>query len=150
LALERGEVEARGGNSWASLTSSNGEWLKQNKINLLVQVGLDKETEIPEVPLLIDVVNGEEAKQIARLVSLPTAIGYGVFAAPDVPAERVKALQAGFDATMKDPEFLADTAKHQMQIKPRTGAEVAKLVASVKDTPPDVLKKTAAILGWND
>jgi tripartite-type tricarboxylate transporter receptor subunit TctC len=150
LALERGEVEARGGNSWASLTSSNPEWLKDRKINLLIQVGVEKEADIPEVPLLVDEVKGEEAKQIATLVSIPTAIGYTVFAAPDVPAARIAALRAAFDATMKDPEFLADADKHKMLIKPRTGAEVAKLVASVKDTPPAVLKKTAEILNWND
>lgn len=150
LALERGEVEARGGNSWASLASSNPEWLKDGKVDLLVQVGLEKETELPNVPLLLDLVTTDEGRQIARLVSLPIAVGYTIFAAPEVPADRVAALRAAFDATMKDLEFLADAAKRQMLIKPRSGAEVAKLVASVKDTPPSVLKKTAEILGWSD
>ena len=77
LAMERGEVMGRGGNSWASLQTANPSWIKENKINMLVQVGFEKEPDLPDVPLLLDLVKSEDDKGVVRVVSLPTAIGYG-------------------------------------------------------------------------
>ena len=60
LAMERGEVMGRGGNSWASVQTANLSWIKENKINMLVQVGFEKEPELPDVPLLLDLVKDED------------------------------------------------------------------------------------------
>ena len=79
LALERGEVMGRGGNTWASLLSSNQDWVDQKKINLLVQIGFKPEPEIAQVPLLIDLVKRGPEQQIATVVTLPTALGYTHF-----------------------------------------------------------------------
>ena len=115
LAMERGEVAGRGGNSWASVQSSTRTgWIKEDKIHILVQVGFQKEPELPDVPLLLDLVNGEEALGIVKVMSLPTAIGYGHWVAPGVPADRLAALRAAYAATMKDPEFLKDADKQSM------------------------------------
>src|SRR5262249_48284365 len=89
LALERGEVEGRGGNTWASLVGSSREWIDQRKLNFLVQIGFEPEPELKDVPLLIDLVNTEEEKQIVTVVTLPTFIGYAHWVAPEVPAARI-------------------------------------------------------------
>src|ERR1700730_10843703 len=99
LALERGEVMGRGGNTWASLTSSNQDWVEQKKVNLLVQIGFKSEPEITQVPLLIDLVKTPEEKQIVTVVTLPTALGYTDWLAPEVPAGRMKLLREAYDAT---------------------------------------------------
>ncbi len=111
LAMERGEVMGRGGNSWASVQTANMSWIKENKINILVQVGLEKEPDLPKVPLLLDLVNDEDRKGVIRVVSLPTALGYGHWMAPGVPKDRVEALRAAYAAVMTDPEFLSRNAK---------------------------------------
>lgn len=150
LAMERGEMEARF-DSWASLMSgSTADWIKDHKIEPLVQIGLKKERDAAEVPLLIDVVKGADAQRIARLISTPSALGYTIFASPEVPASEIAILRAAFDATVKDPGYVADAGKTQMLIRPQTGAEIGKIVASVKDTPSEILKQTAEILGWNN
>src|ERR1700682_2038897 len=112
LAVERGEVMGRGGNTWASLTSSNQDWVEQKKINLLVQIGFKSEPEITQVPLLIDLVKTPEEKQIVTVVTLPTALGYTNWLAPEVPAGRMKLLRAAYDATMQDKAFLEEAGKH--------------------------------------
>ena len=64
-----------------------------------------------------------------------------------VPAERFAALQRAFDATMKDPEFLADMAKARLDVRPMTGAEMTSTIARIYATPPDVVMKTRRIIG---
>jgi tripartite-type tricarboxylate transporter receptor subunit TctC len=150
LALERGELQGRGGNSWASLTSSNQQWLDEKKINLLVQIGFEKEPEIPDVPLLIDLAKSEKDKQVVTVITLPTAIGYAHFMAPGVPAERVAALRKAYAATMKDADFLAAGKKRHMVIRPQTGEQIEALVKKAAATPKPIMAETAKILGWTD
>lgn len=150
LAMERGEMEARY-TSWASLMAgSTADWLKNHMVALLIQIGLHKQKGAPQVPLLIDLVQGHEAKQIAQLISTPSSLGYTLFAAPGVPTSRIAILRTAFSATVKDPKYLADAAKRHFLVKVQSGAQISKTVASLKEIPPAVLKKTAAILGWNN
>jgi tripartite-type tricarboxylate transporter receptor subunit TctC len=150
LAIERGEVMGRGGTTWASIQSSNRNWLDEHKLNMLVQIGFEKEAELPHVPLLQDLVGSDDATQIVKVISLPTALGYAHWVAPGVPAERIEALRAAYVATMKDPEFLKEAAKLNMEIRPQAGAQVAALAGQVTGTPKSVLAKTAQLLGWQN
>jgi tripartite-type tricarboxylate transporter receptor subunit TctC len=148
LALERGEVMGRGGNTWASLLSSNQDWVDQKKINLLVQIGFKPEPEIVQVPLLIDLVKRGPEQQIATVVTLPTALGYTHWLAPEVPAARMQLLRAAYDATLRDPAFLDEAAKHAMMIRPQTGSEIETLIRQAAAVPKPVLERTAQLLGW--
>jgi len=148
LAMERGEVMGRGGNSWSSVQVSNASWIKENKINLLVQVGFEKEPDLPNVPLLLDLVKEDESKGVIRVISLPTAIGYGHWLAPGVPKDRLAALRTAYAAVMKDPEFIKEAEKTRMDIRVQSGAEVEALVNQVIKTPKAVLDRTAQILKW--
>jgi tripartite-type tricarboxylate transporter receptor subunit TctC len=148
LAMERGEVMGRGGSTWASLKTANASWIKENKINLLIQVGFTKEPDLPQVPLLLDLVKGDEAIGVVSVVSLPTAIGYGHWLAPGVPKDRIAALRTAYAAVLKDPEFVKETQKTRMDVRAQTGAEVESLVQQVTKTPKNVLDRAAQILKW--
>jgi tripartite-type tricarboxylate transporter receptor subunit TctC len=148
LAMERGEVMGRGGNSWSSLKTANKKWLDEKKINLLVQVGFQKEPELPNVPLLLDLVKGDEAVGVVKVVSLPTALGYGHWLAPEVPKDRIDILRTAYMAVLKDPEFLKEAQKARMTIRAQTGTELESLVKQVTQTPKSVLTRTAKILKW--
>lgn len=150
LALERGEVEGRGGNAWASLKSSNRDWLENNKLHMLVQIGLEREPELPNVPLLLDLVTDESERKIVELVSLPTFLGYAHWVSPEVPAERVAILRRAYAETMQDKSFLAETQKLDMMLRPKSGEELTQIVRRVSATPPDILKKAAQVLEWSE
>jgi len=147
LAMERGEVMGRGGNSWVSVQTANMSWVTEKKINILIQVGLEKEPELPDVPLLLDLVKGDDVG-VVKLVSLPTALGYGHWVAPGVPKDRVEALRAAYVSVLKDAEFLKETEKSGMVIRSQPGAELEKSVKEVAQTPQAVIAKTAQILKW--
>ena len=148
LALERGEVEGRGGGAYSSLVSTRPEWLRDRKISILTQVGFEKETDLPNVPLLIDLVKSEEDRQIANLVTLPVAIGYNYWLAPEVPAERMKTLRDAFAATMKDPALMAEAKKQSFDIRPKTGEQLEQMVRDASMIPKPILQRAATILGW--
>ena len=150
LALERGEVDGRGGNSWASLLSSNNDWIAQKKLNFLVQIGFTPEKELQAVPMLQSFAKSDAEKQIIDLVSLPTVLGYAHWVAPEVPADRIAALRSAYDATMKNPAFIAEAEKLGMMIRPARGTEVEALVRKVAETPKPVINEAARLLEWKD
>jgi tripartite-type tricarboxylate transporter receptor subunit TctC len=147
LAMERGEVEGRASNSWASWKSTKPEWLAQKKIIMLVQIGLKRDPELPDVPLLLELVGNDLDRKVMTFISAETAISRALVTTPDVPAERLDALRRAFDATMKDPQFLAEADKAKMDISPMTGEESQKIADTIVNTTPDVIARAKVVLG---
>lgn len=148
IALERGEVEGRGGNSYAALIASSPHWVEGKKLNYLVQIGLKPEADLPSVPLLIDLVQSPEDKQAVEVITVPTVLGYTYWLAPEVPGERIEILRRAFDATARDGQFLADAEKTRMLIAPQSGADIEALVVKAASIPKPVLARTAKLLEW--
>jgi tripartite-type tricarboxylate transporter receptor subunit TctC len=134
LAMERGEVDGRGSNSWASWKATKPHWLAEKKINILVQIGLKKAADLPDVPLLLDLATGED-RLLLRLLSASTEIGRPIFTTPGVPAERVAALRQAFDATVRDPAFLEEARRENFDIDPVSGETLQKLIAETVSIP---------------
>src|SRR5262245_43829452 len=147
LAMERGEVEGRGSNSWASWKSTKPEWLAQKKIVMLVQIGLKRDPDLPDVPLLLELVNNDIDRKVMTFISAETAISRALITSPGVPAERVAALRRAFDATMKDPQFIAEAEKAKMDISPMTGEESQTIADQIANTPADVISHAQEVLG---
>jgi tripartite-type tricarboxylate transporter receptor subunit TctC len=146
LAMERGEVGGRGSNSWASWKSTHPEWLKEKKIFILVQIAFKRHPELPDVPTMVELAKNEQDRLVMEFLSADIPISRAYITTPDVPADRVAALRRAFDATMKDPAFLAEAAKTQMDISPSTGEEAQKFSDLIANTPPAVLARAKAIL----
>jgi tripartite-type tricarboxylate transporter receptor subunit TctC len=146
LAMERGEVGGRGSNSWASWKSTHPEWLMEKKIFILVQIAFKRDPELPDVPTMIELAKNEQDRQVMEFLSADIPISRAYITTPDVPADRVEALRRAFDATMKDPAFLAEAAKTQMDISPSTGEEAQKFADMIANTPPAVIAKAKVIL----
>lgn len=148
MAIERGEVSAMGRATYFGFLAQKPDWLRDRKVTLLVQLGFAKQPELPDVPLLIDLMPDDEARRIAALVTLPTAIGYSHWLAPEAPADRVQILRAAYDATVKDPAFLADAEKQNLQVRPKTSTEIEALISRATATPEAIRRRTATILEW--
>jgi tripartite-type tricarboxylate transporter receptor subunit TctC len=141
LAMERGEVEGRGTNNLASWKATHSEWIKKKKLNILLQLGLAKDKELPNVPLLTDLVKGDtEKEKVARFLSLAYAVGRPIATAAGVPKERVAALRKACADTMKDAKFIAEANGQRAEIGYRAGAEVQKIITEIVDAPPALIK----------
>ena len=144
LAMERGEVEGLCGLSWSTIKGRHAAWLRDKKINLLVQAAFRKEPEIgPDVPLVMEQAKSAEQTQILKLILAAQEMARPFAAPPDIPADRKAALIAAFDATMKDPEFLAEAKKLNLDVAPVGAAALDKLLAELYATPKDVVKKAS-------
>ena len=147
FAMERGEVDGRCGWSWSTLISARKQWYVNGTIKILVQLALHKHKDLPDVPLIIDLAKTEEQKQVLRLIFVRATLGRPFLAPPGLPADRADVLRRAFDATMKDPEFLAEAKKAKLEINPVNGEELEKLVEAVYTTPTSTVQRTRAILG---
>jgi tripartite-type tricarboxylate transporter receptor subunit TctC len=150
IAMERGEVQGRAGNNFNSLTSEHAEWLKAGKINLLAQVGLERDREFPDVPLITEFAKTDEARQILQFFSTDIVIGRPFVTSPGVPAERVALLRQAFDRLLKDPAFLDDSKKAGIDISPVAGTAIQKIVTEFMNTPANIVVKAKAAMEPGD
>jgi len=146
LAMERGEVHGRCGWSWSSVMATHKNWLDEKKINILLQLALEKHPDLPNVPLVTDLAKTDEQKQILRLIFARQVMGRPFVAPPGIPQDRAEALRKAFMDTMKDKEFLAEAEKAGLEITPVPGEQIQKLVQDVYNTPPEIAKKAAEII----
>jgi tripartite-type tricarboxylate transporter receptor subunit TctC len=148
LAIERGEVEGRCGWSLSAINATRPDWIPQKKLRFLLQMSLERNPELPDVPAVLEKANTEREKQILKLVFSRQVMGRPFLAPPELPEDRKQALRRAFDATMKDPEFLATAKATGLEVDPVTGAEIDKLLGDLYATPKEVLDQArAAIAG---
>lgn len=145
-AMESGEVHGNGGIGWVSVMTQSAAWLKEGKIKVIGQYGLERHPELKDVPTFMEMAQTDEDRQALRLVFARQEYGRPFFAPPDVPAGRITALRRSFDATLKHPAFLADAKSLSLDIEPMTGEQVAELVANVSATPRAVVERVRAAL----
>jgi len=143
LAMERHEVDGRCGWSLTSLKSQKN-WLPQ--INVLVQFNLEKNPDLPDVPVALERAANDEQRQVLRLLIAGQYVGRPFFTSPDIPADRKTGLRSAFDATMKDPQFLADAAKLDLEISPIAAGPIDAFLADLYRTPKDVVAKAVAAI----
>src|ERR1051326_2041209 len=138
LAMERGEVDGLCGLSWSTIKTRHAQWLKEKKINLLVQASFKKVPEIGDVPLVIEQTKDAEKLQILKLFLAAQQMARPFAAPPGIPADRKAALVAAFDATLQDPEFLADAKKLDIDVNPVSGKAIEELLGEIYATPKAV------------
>jgi tripartite-type tricarboxylate transporter receptor subunit TctC len=148
LAMQRGELDGHGNSTWTSIRSTLGPEFRDGKLNVLIQMGLRKEPDLPNVPLLADLVAGDSRKEaVARFMSLAVSVARPFAAPPGVPEDRVAMLRRAFDATMRDSEFLSEANRLNSDVEPMTGGETQGAVAAILGTPPSVIAEVQAALG---
>jgi tripartite-type tricarboxylate transporter receptor subunit TctC len=143
LAVERGEVEGHS-TSWTAVKVAHPDWRPQKKINVVVQFAVKRHPEMADVPTVVELAKTNEQRKILSAVVNAAEIGTAFFTTPGTPPDRVEALRRAFDATMKDPEFLAEAERLQLSVGPLTGEELQKLVAEVSTLTPELVEKVKA------
>jgi tripartite-type tricarboxylate transporter receptor subunit TctC len=146
LAIERGELEANN-TAYSNLEISKGDWLRDGKIKVIMQFGLQRLASLKDVPTIMELVQNADDRNMLRFFLLKFEMHRPIFAPPGIPPERLEALRTAFDKSMADPEFIADAKRGGIDINPLGGKEIAKLVDEVATTPEatvERLSKTVA------
>jgi tripartite-type tricarboxylate transporter receptor subunit TctC len=139
LAVERGELDGRGSDSWASMKSTHADWLRDRRINILFQVGPRREPDLPDVPLWSELGESEAQRQVLEILSGDVAVGRPILTAPGVPADRVKALRKAFDETLADPHFIDAAKQANVYINPMGGEQLQAMVEKIAGPAENVL-----------
>jgi hypothetical protein len=144
LAMERREIDGFCG---VGLSSMRAAGLTEGKANILLQIALKPNPQLPGVPFVLDYARREEDRQILRLVLGWTDLERPLAAPPGTPAERLAALRAGFDAAMRDQALKAEADAAGLAIDPMRGAAIASFIDDVYQTPASLAAKAALWLG---
>jgi hypothetical protein len=144
VAMERGEVDGVT-NSWDSWKSLNPAWLRDKKINLLVQTE-PKARELPDVPSVQELARTEDDRKVIALIVSGDALGKPVAIAPNAPPERVQALRKAWEETIKDPEFIKAAAAARIELNPIPGQRIQDVVRNVLATPKNLAARAKAII----
>ncbi|MPZ39863.1 MAG: hypothetical protein GEU95_17750 [Rhizobiales bacterium] len=140
LAMERGEVHGRCGGLVSSIKSTRPDWFPEKKIAVPIQIALQRDEEFPDVPALIEFVKDERTRQILELILSPFEMDRPILAPPGTPPERVAALRKAFSAAMRDPGFIAEAQKQNIEIKEIPGERVAEVIRRAYAASPEVIK----------
>jgi tripartite-type tricarboxylate transporter receptor subunit TctC len=139
VAMERGEVDGRCGGLVSGINATRPDWFTENKIAVLIQIALERSDRFPDVPALGEFIDDEHTRQVLELALSPFGMFGPMVAPPDVPAERVAALRAAFDAAANDPAFLRDAARIRIEVTNVSSDAVYGLLDRAYTMPPDVV-----------
>jgi tripartite-type tricarboxylate transporter receptor subunit TctC len=146
LAVERGEADGTSGVSVGTIASAKPDWLAEHKINVIVQLALKKSPELGSAPLVTEFAKSDSDRGVLELIFARQDIAYPVVAPPGVPAERVQVLRQAIDATLRDPDYVADAKKQTLDVDPINGADVTALIRKIYATPPGVVERAKTAL----
>ena len=143
LAVEKGEAN---GNStgWEALSAIHPDWIRNKDVKIIVQFALERDPALPDVPCAVELGRNAQETQILKAIMNATEIGLALFAAPGVPAERITTLRRAFDATVADPDFIAELKGAGVGVSPLTGERLQSLVSEVANLSPELTAKAKA------
>jgi tripartite-type tricarboxylate transporter receptor subunit TctC len=147
LAMESGEVQGMCGMVHAAVKTAHPDWLRDGKVRILMQIGLEKNRELGQIPFVMDLARTDDDRRVLRLLVGWTIMGRPYLAPPGVAADRKAALRRAFDATMQDAAFLADAAKLRLDISPISGDAIDRFLADAYATPRPLVERAGKILG---
>ena len=146
LAMERGEVMGPGEWSWSDLKTTRQDWIQSKKINLLLQNGLTKTPDLPNVPLSLDYVKNEDDRKILEVFVSQRQLAYPILMPPGMPATRVATMRKAFLDLGNDPDFKADFTKLNLEYDLMPGDKVQELVSSIVATPPVLVERMKVLV----
>jgi tripartite-type tricarboxylate transporter receptor subunit TctC len=146
LAIERGEVDGRCGWTWSSVKLQRPDWVADRKLNVLIQLATQPSPELPGVPFIFDLATTERQRRIVDLVLSRQEMGRPLVAPPGTPQDRKEALRSAFDATMADPDFIAEATARSLEVNPVKGADLDRLLERLYSTSSAILAETKAII----
>jgi hypothetical protein len=148
--MERGEVDGRCGASLETYEAVRPDWIRDQKINLLLQTSLEKDPKLPDTPWVADYIKSERQKSLLELTMAPRLIQRPILGPPDLPKDRFLALQEALGATLRDPKFLAEANERKLDISLMQPGEIRAFVQRLAAMPSDIRAQAVEMLNQRD
>jgi len=144
MAVERGETDG-GSSTFIGLSQLFSGYLREKKLNILVQFALHRDSNMADVPTVLELAKDHDATQVFKHLVSNDEIGRSLFSTPNVPPTRLAQLRAAFQAMLADPEFQAEAAQLKLPLAPRTGEEMQQIVADIFEISPEAMAKVREV-----
>jgi tripartite-type tricarboxylate transporter receptor subunit TctC len=144
LSMQRGELQGIANWSWSDIVTRNPDWISQKTVNVLLQFAAEPIPELSGTPFILDLARNDDDRAVLRLLMEAKEFGRPYFMSPKVPSARVTAIRKAFDATMKDPEFVAEATKTLGPLDPASGIKMQERLADVYATPAALIERAKA------
>jgi tripartite-type tricarboxylate transporter receptor subunit TctC len=145
LAMERGEVDGYC-ESLESVIGKRPDWISSGTVRVLFQGGAKPNPELKDVPFINDLAKSEDDRKAIEFLYAGQGIGRPFFAPPGLSPDVLKMMRDAFNATMKDPEFIAEVKLKKLTLAPETGEYMEKLIAKIYATPKPIVDRIAALI----
>jgi tripartite-type tricarboxylate transporter receptor subunit TctC len=145
LALERGEVQGVSA-ALSTLLINRSEWIRENKVALLMQFGAERARELPDTPTAIELAPNDEAREMLKFIAAKFALARPFVLPPGTPPDRVRALREAYEATLRDPGFLADAKRIGFEVTPIDGDTMTRMIHDIQTTPAPTIERLRAII----
>jgi tripartite-type tricarboxylate transporter receptor subunit TctC len=149
LAIERGELDGIVGYSWGVARAGNRDDLASGRLKIVMQLGLQKHKELPDVPMLDEFVTKQQDRLVLDMIFSRQAMGRPLIAPPGLDPRLGTALRKAFAEAMRDPQLIAEGAKMDLELGFVSGVEVQALVGRLYKSPPEVIARAQAIVATN-
>jgi tripartite-type tricarboxylate transporter receptor subunit TctC len=145
LAMQKGELDGALGYSWAAARIGSADLLRDGKLKIIMQLALSRHKELPDVPLITDLVKDPQDLRVLELIFSRQSMGRPVVAPPGVDPRVVAELRNAFSEVMKDPDFLAEAERYGLETSLVSGEDVQRLIEHLYSLPPDVKERAQKI-----
>src|SRR6266478_9646273 len=145
LAMERGEVQGIC-ESLDSVKVRRPDWIATKTVSVLFQGGTKPNPELKDVPFVTELAHNDADRQAIEFLYVGQGIGRPFVAPPNLPPDRLKLLRDAFMATMKDPEFIAETQQRKLALEPESGEELEALVKKAYATPKPIIERIGKLI----
>ena len=145
LAIERGELQGSGGPFYSSIVTSKPDWIRDQKIHILVQIALEKHPSLSDVPLIFEFLQNEEQRRQWKLATIALSMGRPFVMAEGSPSELVEVLRTAFTRTLEDADLQEEARRLGIDVNAIDGQQVQNLLREMYEMPQDVISKVAKI-----
>jgi tripartite-type tricarboxylate transporter receptor subunit TctC len=146
LAIQRGEAQGVAGDAMSFLKVVDAAQLRSKELRVIATFALRPDPELAGIPSVMEFAKTQEQKQALSLILAEQDFGWPYLMAAEVPQGRVKIMRDAFDATMKDPGFLAEANKGGLDVRPISGIDQAAVINRAYDTPQAIVDEVKRII----
>jgi tripartite-type tricarboxylate transporter receptor subunit TctC len=146
LAMERGEIQGIGSLGWDYFPARRPEWIADKTIRPLYYIGLNRYSGLPNVPTIVELAKNDLDRNVMKLFAATISVGYAIMAPPNVPADRLAALQKALGQVVQDKDFIQEAQKQKVEIDPLSGPEVKKIVSDIFVMPQAATDKMLEVI----
>ena len=145
MAMERGEAQANSA-GFSNFFVSKADWVRSGFVVTPVQFGDARTSDLPDTPTAVELAPDEPSRAALTYFAQKFKAARPLMLPPDVPADRAAALRAAFDATMRDPAYIAEARRIGLDVNPLSGAEIERVLAGIFATPEPVVTRLRELI----